>query len=601
MDFRINGRAVTVDVDLRTSLLDLLREHLHLTGTKKGCNQGACGACTVLVDGERINCLPGAGRAVPGPRDHDDRGAWPTARRCTRCSRRSSSMTASSAATARPARSARRSAWWPSCERGVPSAVTDDLAAAAHRRSPDDELRERMSGNLCRCGAYNGIVDAIHASVRTLEAASMNAVQLRPRRRRRRGGAPGGRSAERQVPRRRHQPRRPDARDDRAARRADRRDRPRRAASRSGRDGGLRHRRCGQEHRARRRPRGARALSRCLPAPSSPARRRRSATWPRSAATCCSARAATTSTTTPRAATSARPAPGCDALDGFNRIHAILGASTACVATHPSDMCVALAALDAVVHIARRARRAHACRFVDFHRLPGDTPDIETVLEPGELITAVELPPLRFARPLDLSQGARPGELRLRAGLGRRRARVATTARVARRAAGARRRGAQAVAGAKGRGCAARRQPPTRRISGAAAEAELAARAAAQRQRLQDRARQAHDRRHVLSELSRGEHAHEPSAEPPRRAPCCPTLVPGTGSRSADRRAARSVGQPVSRVDGPLKVSGAARFAAEVPLENLALCRACLQHHRARPHRRRSTSPRPRRRPASCW
>ena len=54
MDFRINGRALSVDVDLRTSLLDLLRDHLGLSGTKKGCNQGACGACTVLVDGERI-------------------------------------------------------------------------------------------------------------------------------------------------------------------------------------------------------------------------------------------------------------------------------------------------------------------------------------------------------------------------------------------------------------------------------------------------------------------------------------------------------------------------------------------------------------------
>ena len=69
MDFRINSRAVTVDVDLRTSLLDLLRDHLDLTGTKKGCNQGACGACTVLVDGERINsCLALAvqyqGRAI---------------------------------------------------------------------------------------------------------------------------------------------------------------------------------------------------------------------------------------------------------------------------------------------------------------------------------------------------------------------------------------------------------------------------------------------------------------------------------------------------------------------------------------------------------
>ena len=83
--------------------------------------------------------------------------------------------------------------------------------------------------------------------------------------------------------------------------------------------------------------------------------------------------------TTPRAATSARPGAGCDALEGFNRIHAILGASTACVATHPSDMCVALAALDAIVHLEGAARRAQR-RLVDFHRLPGDTPDRETLL-----------------------------------------------------------------------------------------------------------------------------------------------------------------------------------------------------------------------------
>ena len=82
---------------------------------------------------------------------------------------------------------------------------------------------------------------------------------------------------------------------------------------------------------------------------------------------------------------------GCDALNGFNRIHAILGASPACVATHPSDMCVALAALDATVHVEGPAG-ARIIPFSDFHRLPGDKPEIETVLEPGELITAVELP-----------------------------------------------------------------------------------------------------------------------------------------------------------------------------------------------------------------
>ena len=90
------------------------------------------------------------------------------------------------------------------------------------------------------------------------------------------------------------------------------------------------------------------------------------------------------------------PGQGCDALDGFNRIHAILGASPACVATHPSDMCVALAALDATVHL-QGPSGSRTLPFTDLHRLPGDAPQIETVLQPGELITAVTLPPLPFA------------------------------------------------------------------------------------------------------------------------------------------------------------------------------------------------------------
>jgi xanthine dehydrogenase YagS FAD-binding subunit len=87
---------------------------------------------------------------------------------------------------------------------------------------------------------------------------------------------------------------------------------------------------------------------------------------------------------------------GCDAIEGFNRIHAILGASSHCVATHPSDMCVALAALDSVVHLEGPQGRRHL-KLVDLHRLPGDTPDIETELRAGELITAVEIPALPFA------------------------------------------------------------------------------------------------------------------------------------------------------------------------------------------------------------
>ena len=91
-----------------------------------------------------------------------------------------------------------------------------------------------------------------------------------------------------------------------------------------------------------------------------------------------------------------RPGEGCDALEGFNRNHAILGTSSACVATHPSDLCVALVALDAVVHLSS-ASGERTVELCDLHRLPDDRPDLETVLKPGELITAVELPACELA------------------------------------------------------------------------------------------------------------------------------------------------------------------------------------------------------------
>lgn len=90
------------------------------------------------------------------------------------------------------------------------------------------------------------------------------------------------------------------------------------------------------------------------------------------------------------------PGQGCDAIGGFNRMHAILGASDSCVAVHPSDMCVALAALGAIVHV-EGAGGSRTIPFTDFHLLPGDHPERETALLPGELITAVEVPPLAFA------------------------------------------------------------------------------------------------------------------------------------------------------------------------------------------------------------
>ena len=158
MHFLINGKFFDFELDVRISLLDLFREHLGLTGTKKGCNQGACGACTVLVDGERINsCLALAiqyqGRAITtveglAEADHlhplyafiEHDGF-----QCGYCT---------------PGQLCSAVGMADETERGVPSAVTADLAAESVALA-HDELRERMSGNLCRCGAYNGIVDAI--------------------------------------------------------------------------------------------------------------------------------------------------------------------------------------------------------------------------------------------------------------------------------------------------------------------------------------------------------------------------------------------------------------------------------------------------------
>jgi xanthine dehydrogenase YagS FAD-binding subunit len=90
------------------------------------------------------------------------------------------------------------------------------------------------------------------------------------------------------------------------------------------------------------------------------------------------------------------PGSGCSAINGVNRIHAILGTSEACIATHPSDMCVALAALEATVHVAGPSGE-RAIAFADFHRLPGDTPRRDSNLDTNEIITAVELPAQGFA------------------------------------------------------------------------------------------------------------------------------------------------------------------------------------------------------------
>ena len=159
MHFTINEQRVEVDADIRTSLLDLLREHLQLTGTKKGCDQGACGACTVLVDGERINsCFALAvqyqGRSITtieGLGTDDALHPLQTAFiecdgfQCGYCT---------------PGQICSAIGMIDEWKRRIPSAVTGDNTDG-EMAFTTEEIRERMSGNLCRCGAYNGIVEAL--------------------------------------------------------------------------------------------------------------------------------------------------------------------------------------------------------------------------------------------------------------------------------------------------------------------------------------------------------------------------------------------------------------------------------------------------------
>jgi xanthine dehydrogenase YagT iron-sulfur-binding subunit len=158
VSFRVNGKAYDLKLDARTTLLDALRERLHLTGTKKGCDQGQCGACTVIVGGRRINsCLTLAVMhqgadvvTIEGLGTPDQPHAMQHAFvahdgfQCGYCT---------------PGQICSAVAMLGEIKAGIPSHATADLSARP--RLTNEELRERMSGNICRCGAYSNIAEAI--------------------------------------------------------------------------------------------------------------------------------------------------------------------------------------------------------------------------------------------------------------------------------------------------------------------------------------------------------------------------------------------------------------------------------------------------------
>jgi xanthine dehydrogenase YagT iron-sulfur-binding subunit len=158
VSLEVNGRGHTLELDTRTTLLDTLREHLHLTGTKKGCDHGQCGACTILLDGRRVNSCLTLAVMHDGARITTIEGLGTPAHlhplqaafvkhdgyQCGYCT---------------PGQICSAVGMLAEIRSGVPSHVSADLTAKPLLSA--EELRERMSGNICRCGAYSNIAEAI--------------------------------------------------------------------------------------------------------------------------------------------------------------------------------------------------------------------------------------------------------------------------------------------------------------------------------------------------------------------------------------------------------------------------------------------------------
>ena len=375
----INGITGTLHLDdPRVTLLDLLRERLGLTGTKKGCDRGQCGACTVMVDGRRVNSCLALAISHDGAHVLTIEGLAQGNR-------------------LHPVQEAFLAHDGLQCGFCTPGQIMSAIGLIQEGEAGDDpeRVREGMSGNLCRCGAYQGITEAVldaqkssccgepkggrmktfdyvrPATVReaVVAASEPGAAYLA-------GGTnlldlmKGGIS-------------RPD-------RLVDISHLPGLDHIENLPDGGVR---IGALVRnadlardrtfARRFPAVAEAL---LSGASAQLRNAATVAGNLMQRTRCTYFYDVASTCNKR-----NPGSGCDARGGDTRLHAIMGWSENCIATHPSDFCVPLIALDAIVEIEGKAGGREIALEM-FHRLPGDTPERESVLDPGEMIVAVRLP-----------------------------------------------------------------------------------------------------------------------------------------------------------------------------------------------------------------
>ena len=444
MNLKVNGTSHALTLDPRTTMLDLVREHLDLTGTKKGCDQGQCGACTVLIDGRRVNLLPDIRGHVRTARDHHDRRAG--------CQD----------GALHPLQQAFIDHDAFQCGYCTPGQICSAAGLIAEGKAKTaEEIRELMSGNICRCGAYTNIVAAIQQAMgrvmidfqyarATDVADAVRQIAGNPRR---------------EVRRRRHQSDRSDEDGRRTAGEADRHHAAAaEARSKTPPDGGLRigalvrnsdlayHPLIEQRYPVlvkRASWPGASQQLRNMATTGGNLLQRTRCAYFYDIATPCNKR---------------EPGSGCSAIGGLNRMNAILGTSDACIAVHPSDMCVALAVLEAKVHVTGPARRARASPLRTFIGCRATRRSATPTSMPDELITAIELPPQGFAAQLHLPEDPRPAVLCVRAGLGRGRRSSSTAApsrrRASRSAASRTSRGAIRAAEA----ALAAASPPTRQL-----------------------------------------------------------------------------------------------------------------------------------------